>query len=252
MPNLDTYDSPEVVARYEQQDYLLAPEQRLLERLAPRLNTLRMLDLGVGAGRTTVHFAPRVGSYVGLDYAPQMVAACERRFPGQWPFVVGDVRDLSQFADASFDLVLFSYNGLDSVPLADREQALAEIRRVCAPGAVYAGSFHNLTALPGVFRFAWSWSPRPLVWEWRRWRGLRQHNPGWRELLAREVVEVFDGPWGFRIANCYTRPSKQAAWLRAAGFGAVELLALETGEPVPSAQWDTVSDAWLHYVAVAE
>ena len=55
-----------------------------------------------------------------------------------------DARDLSAFADESFDFVLFSYNGLDCVGHADRLQVLAEVHRVVRPGGVFMFSSHNI------------------------------------------------------------------------------------------------------------
>lgn len=47
-----------------------------------------------------------------------------------------DARDLSTFSDQSFDLVWFSFNGIDYVNHIDRLTILQEIYRVTKPGAI--------------------------------------------------------------------------------------------------------------------
>jgi SAM-dependent methyltransferase len=143
------FDHPDVVAEYASFDFLLEPESVILKELGSHLESARMLDLGVGGGRTTVHFAPRVKEYVGLDSSARMIRACELRFRDRigpkLAFVAGDVRNLSPFAAASFDFVLFAFNGIDSLcGHADRLRALREIYRVCAPGGIFFFSSDNL------------------------------------------------------------------------------------------------------------
>ncbi len=137
--------------------YLFPPEKTILDELVGNgLGKMSMLDLGVGAGRTTAHFQPFVRRYVGLDYSPPMLEACARRFPDGIPngrFVLGDARDLQVFPSGSFDFVLFSYNGLDSVDAADREAALREIRRVLKDDGWFCFSTHNID-----WRGLMSWS----------------------------------------------------------------------------------------------
>ncbi|HEX2255504.1 MAG TPA: class I SAM-dependent methyltransferase [Afifellaceae bacterium] len=67
-----------------------------------------VLDLGCGIGRLAAALAGEVGSVIGIDVAPAMIAAARRRCAG-----LANIRlmqtagqDLSAFADGSFDLVL--------------------------------------------------------------------------------------------------------------------------------------------------
>lgn len=142
------YGHPDVVREYASLDFLLDAERSVLAELGPDLPRFRMLDLGVGGGRTTVHFAERVKEYVGLDPSAAMIEACARRFNDllgpRVSFVVGDARDLSAFAANSFDLVLFAAKGLDSLGHEDRIRALREIHRTLAPGGIFVFSTDNL------------------------------------------------------------------------------------------------------------
>jgi ubiquinone/menaquinone biosynthesis C-methylase UbiE len=101
-----------------------------------------ILDLGVGAGRTVPLLRSISNDYVGLDYTPELVQACREKHPGA-RIVQGDARDLSQFADASFQLVVFSFNGIDAVNADDRASILREVRRVLRVGGAFLFSSHN-------------------------------------------------------------------------------------------------------------
>lgn len=128
---------------YTAWDDLLPPERVVLKRFRERLGAMVMLDIGVGGGRTTYHFAPLVRQYVGIDVDPAMVEACLRRFPHRPSHVqlmVCDAREMSAFGDGAFDFVLFSYNGLDYLAHGDRLLALREIARVTRPATGYRGT----------------------------------------------------------------------------------------------------------------
>ncbi|MFN8016940.1 MAG: class I SAM-dependent methyltransferase, partial [Acidimicrobiales bacterium] len=106
----------------------------------------RILDLGVGTGRTTPWLAERGSSYLAIDYAPAMVEAAQRLHPGR-DIRVGDAADLSFVEDGSVDVVVFSYNGIDYLDDEARHRALDEVVRVLVPGGTYVFSTHNPRAV---------------------------------------------------------------------------------------------------------
>src|SRR5437867_4307321 len=79
--NQYTFERERVVRAYERESELQKPEEVVLTMLRDRLKEMRMLDIGVGAGRTTFHLAPLVKEYIGVDYSQKMIEACKRRFP---------------------------------------------------------------------------------------------------------------------------------------------------------------------------
>jgi SAM-dependent methyltransferase len=159
-------------------DSLTACEQLLFDTyLRPGM---AILDLGVGGGRTTPYLSAIASRYVGVDYSEEMIRACRSKFP-HLRFNVADASDLSQFADASFDSVVFSFNGLDCLaPHEKRENCLRECHRVLKAGGVYIFSSHN---------------PRSLFldWQWDRDRLRRLANKvagGWRSFIPSDPCSI--------------------------------------------------------------
>jgi len=139
MDNREAYDRPEVVSAYLEDRVLQPAEITLFERYLAGVRSV--LDLGVGGGRTTPFLSPG-REYVGLDYAPGMIEACRRRFPGL-DFRVGDASDLGWAGDGSFGAVVFSYNGFDYLDDAGRRRCLEEVARVLTVGGPFIFSRHD-------------------------------------------------------------------------------------------------------------
>lgn len=153
--NREVFDQPEVVQSYSTVEGLADEEEELLGLLKPN----RILDLGVGTGRTTPHLARDAELYVGLDYAPQMAQEAKRHHPSQ-TFVIADAARLSCFRDQTFDLVVFSYNGIDYLhPDGMRLACLGEVRRLLVEGGHFLFSTHR---------------PRPVLVPPSRGRGIRR------------------------------------------------------------------------------
>jgi ubiquinone/menaquinone biosynthesis C-methylase UbiE len=153
------YSTPDVVQIYAKAATLLPTEKHLLTHfLKPNM---RILDLGVGGGRTTPFLAEHALEYVGVDYATAMVEACRQRF-AHLRFETMDAANLSAFADDHFDLVMFSYNGLGNMhPDAQRIHCLQECYRVLKPGGTLIFSLHYSRSL--FFRPPLTVGLRPFV-----------------------------------------------------------------------------------------
>jgi SAM-dependent methyltransferase len=93
----------------------------------------RVLDVACGPGYVSEAAAARGAEPVGLDVAEAMVEQARLRCPNL-SFVVGDAQQLP-FPDASFDSVTMNFGILH---LAEPERAIAEARRVLAPGGRFA------------------------------------------------------------------------------------------------------------------
>lgn len=240
--NIATYEGEATVSYYRAQQPELQPaEQKIIELLAAELNTLAMLDIGVGAGRTSHFFAPRVKHYTGVDYSKRMISTCRELYP-HFTFDVQDARNLS-YPSATFDFVLFSFNGIDSISPADREQAIKEIHRVLKPSGYFAFSTHNINGLGHLFGFPLSINPK----RWYKTIVLRNVNPGFREFFRKEFATILDGAHGYEITNHYTTPRHQVDQLAKAGLKTETLIDLK-GRTCTPEEAATRKDLWLYYL----
>ena len=243
--NESTYRRAGIVQGYATQESLHEGEERLLERVDD-LPSARMLDIGVGGGRTTEQFLGRVRSYSAIDYSPELVDVCRARFPDA-DVSVGDARDLSRFDDASFDFVLFSFNGIDYVADEGRRRILAEVHRVLAPRGTFMFSTHNrdhdrLGKLPRQDARPGRTMLKQSAVALRRTRRRRQMRR--RELVGRDHVLVNDDAHDWSLLTYYISPSDQVRQLEDAGFIDVECFD-QWGRPSPA---DTES-VWRHFLA---
>jgi SAM-dependent methyltransferase len=255
----NTPDSNRIVFDRVAPDYetfaLQRPEQRLLGLFRGRWGEIDMLDLGVGAGRTAYTFAPLVRSYVGIDYAPRMVALARRSIEqtDRVRCEQGDARDLSRFPDGSFDLVLFSYNGIDYVEHEDRLEIFRQIRRKLREDGMFVFSSHSTTALPLPLPLPpRSWNP--LRWAYRWYVALPAVLRTLRTNLRLDRASVRRSGWtlvqdeahGGALRTYYVHPREQVRQLRACGFRVQCVLDTE-GAEVDLAS--PPASPWLYYLS---
>jgi SAM-dependent methyltransferase len=93
----------------------------------------RLLDVACGPGFVAAAAVDRGAIVSAVDFAPAMVEAARRRYPAL-DVREGDAESLA-FEDASFDAVVMNFGMLH---LAHPDAAIAEGRRVLAPGGRYA------------------------------------------------------------------------------------------------------------------
>ncbi len=238
--NRSVYERASIVSEYTTATGLTAAEQQLLARYHDNIAGGEVLDLGVGAGRTTPHLTQLAASYVGVDFSEGMVAACRQNYP-HLEFRRGDARDLSAFPAGRFDFVLFAFNGIDYVGDADRTQVLQQVARVLKPGGVFMFSSHSLESVPRktflreVFRVRVSYNPvswaKALV---RVGRGLLNYarNASAQHRSADHAV-LTDPAHGFALQTYYVTEAAQRRQLVAAGFSATIDTEAGTEEAVP-------------------
>ena len=209
-------------------------ERVILERFKDQWNQIRMLDLGVGTGRTAYTFAALTREYLGIDYVPAMIEKCLQEI-GESDcvhFSVGDARDLSRFPESFFDFVLFSWNGIDNVSHEGRKKILAEVRRVLQNDGHFFFSTHNLNAFPFRVKPAVLDPRMPLRsvyrWLWATHGALRlrwmYQNVDVKAIKARPYAILIHPDHRFRLKVYFIRPDYQLEQLSDAGFETLSVL----------------------------
>ena len=125
---------------------------------------------------------------------------------------------LESLGDASFDFVLFSYNGIDTMPHTQRLQVLAEVRRVLRDDGWFAFSSHSIEFRNIVVAFDRS-APLTLEGLRRNLKYLRSYLRVRRyQVRTSEYAILSDPRAGTRQLNYFISRTNQIAQLEAAGF----------------------------------
>jgi ubiquinone/menaquinone biosynthesis C-methylase UbiE len=241
-----------------------------LLQLAGRVRGGRILDVGIGTGRTTSLLRLLSDDYIGVDYVASMVATARDRHPGV-DISVGDARELKGVADDSVDLAVFSYNGIDAVDHEDRQRVLASFKRTLRPGGYLLYSTFNADG-PVARERPWRVNA-PMPWQVgslqpsittpsrraaallreivrhpsdrprsiRSWMQLRGHairGDGW------QVAPI--GAHRFGLLVHLTRLPEVRREVAAHGFELVDILGSDRGDPLTA---DTSTDWWFHVIA---
>jgi ubiquinone/menaquinone biosynthesis C-methylase UbiE len=125
-----THDTPELAATYEEVSIRQFENGKQLVCALNISSGEHVLDIGAGTGRLGAYVAKIVGPsgrVVGIDPLPLRIEIAQSKAIGNFEARVGCAEDLSEFANAAFDVVY-----LNSVFhwVSDKPQALAEIFRV--------------------------------------------------------------------------------------------------------------------------
>lgn len=193
---------------------------------------LRVLDVGCGVKPYYPYFAPFADSYVGLDVVENPAAE-----------LLGGVEALP-VPDASFDVVLCT-QVLEHAD--DPARAVAELRRVTAPGGRVLASTHGVQVYHPSPHDYWRWTHEGL-------RRLFADNGDWQQLQVRPAggtasclamllatfVEI-----GCRRARA-PRAARAPVWLLNRGGSALDRRVAMLRAPVPGALF-----ANLHVTAIA-
>jgi len=251
MSNKSTYEAKDVVQHYASIDYLQKPEKTILGELTPGLKQMKMLDIGVGGGRTTVHFAKLAQEYVGIDYSENMIKACEKRFDNykNVSFKVCDVRSMRDFSSSYFDFILFSYNGIDTVSHEDRLVALKEIKRVLKNNGLFCFSSHNLWFIDKLRSIEARTSAGVLFNIFVKNPLVTLLNENFDRLKAREYAIIRDRTHWFRLKTYYIKPGEQIKQLSDLGFTNTRAYSLSGNEIDDLTRFqDDTTDNWIYYL----
>ena len=218
--NRAVYQAPHVYRQYLAET--LAPaEIASLLRYQTKVLGKSVLDIGVGAGRTTRYLAPLAKDYQAVDYSSVMIEYLRRTMP-DIPAHLADFRDLSLFRTCRFDFVLAPNNVIDALPPEGRIQALREANRVLAPGGILIFSCHNLRFWKSLDGPSIDWSRNPVrlaasvyaflagCWNHAQVGGLREFHE--------DYALLNDRGHHYACLHYYATRTAVSAQLRAAGF----------------------------------
>ena len=210
-----------------------------------------MLDIGVGTGRTTLHFAKLCHEYIGIDYSENMIKLCRQRFPDTINFLKYDARDMSLFKDNYFDFILFSFNGLDVLAHSGRIQALEEIHRISRKDGWFCFSSMNLNyakILFSIYQTNIFKEPISTMKKLIKYPLLRLLNLPPEELSKLNYALIRNGSYKFRFRVHYSKPEYQIKQLKEYGFKKIRIF-LQNGLEVSNhSDLELINDHWLHYL----
>lgn len=152
----------------------------------PAGETLRVLELGCGSGRLLVPLLRDGHAVCGVDRARAMLRACQGRMARigearrrRAVLLQGDFRALP--LSPPFPLILCPFNAfMHLYERQDVEACLAEVRRLLAPGGLFALDVLN----PDV-----AWLSRDPS---RRWSATKFHHPVTGEHLVYSTNHIYD------------------------------------------------------------
>jgi SAM-dependent methyltransferase len=256
--NRATWSSKASVRHYASESSWTDPgEQAAVEWVRAHCTNEPILDIGIGAGRTIPLMTSISSDYLGVDYTAVLLQRALERFP-QADLRLMDARDMSSLPSNHFSLVMFSYNGIDSVEYEDRVRILGEMERVVRPGGYLLFSSHNRHG-PGYGETVWKLMPRftlnPVRLGWRTLRSLRVLPIGiynyWRHSRDNrdygDYAMAVGAAHNFGIVIVYMTLAEQRRQLERLGL---HLEAVFGSSDAQSISPDGDSDAWwLHFIA---
>lgn len=238
--------------------YIDKPELYLLYKYENIINNAKMLDIGIGFGRTTHYFAEVTKEYVGIDYQKDPVDFCKKKYIHlqNAEFYICDARNMRIFEDNYFDIILFSFNGIDYVSHHDRLEILKEMKRICKQDGIVYFSTHNLQSIENLFSFKFSYDPLKCIYSFRKKLLLKRKNPKITNLINNisniEYAIICDGGQNFKLDNYYIAPDKQIDQLVELGFKDIKVISLSDGIEVKNkSELKTIKDPWIYYLCRA-
>lgn len=251
--NQELYKASGIVRYYTQLKRLQPAEKTIINLFRDRLSSMKMLDIGIGGGRTTQYFSPLVKEYTGIDYSAEMIAACRRRFtesPHSLSLEIGDARNMERFADNTFDFILFSFNGIDYVTHSDRLQILQEIQRVGKTDGYFCFSSHNLQGIARKFDYKQlSLNPLTTYVNFVMTALLKRFNASISRdrLETADYLTIRDEAHNFRLLTYYIQPKEQIKQLET-NFNSIKVYSWESGKKLEKSDLSLNTDMWLYYL----
>ncbi len=241
-------ESDAAITRYSNDSNMQKPEIEIFNSFGNELKEAKLLDIGIGGGRTTLYLKDKVKEYIGIDYSYKMIDATKIRIPEITSKVfVCNVLDMSKYSDNQFDIVFFSLNGLDYLQtFEERIIALNEIYRVLKKGGKLIFSSHNIQ---DNCLFNFSFKNQNLVKTIEQivkiiYRNIFNNK---KTIMNSNYSYIKDGGHFFKLRNFYIKPEYQIEQLKEIGFFETKIFSLISGKEIVS-NLNKIQDAWLYYL----
>lgn len=241
--NLSAYNVGGVVKWYEKLEKLIEVETAVFNKYKETLAGGKVLDIGIGGGRTTRNLINSCKEYIGLDYSMNFVTSVKKQFTSA-DIRLMDARDLSAFPDNTFDFINFSFNGIDYVDLEGRIRILNEVYRVLKPNGVFFFSTHNKSH--STFnKLPWFSDTNNLITNIKTAIKLLPYLPKHylrkKEEVFREDFSIInDSAHNFDLMTFYTTPEFLIQQLRNSRFSNIVLMLKNSNTPL-----DNRYDDWI-------
>lgn len=246
--NQETYNKKEVIAQYDEFDFLFKAEEKIFIKLHSPLRKSNVLDIGIGAGRTTRHLAKLCNKYVGIDYSQNFIDHCKKKFHGlrNTFFEFADARSMPHFDDNIFDFILFSFNGIDCIDIEGRKRVFEECKRLLKNGGMFCFSFHNFYTIPKLYSLYVS--KNPLKWKasLHRYKMVNKLNPEINTFKNEDYIILRDGENDFKSDVMYTKPEYQLEMLKNYGFEPVCFYDAEKGNKITTLKLGESKAQWIY------
>ena len=133
----DYYSKSETVKGYTN-NKLFPSEEIIIQKYFKA--TTSILDIGCGAGRTSIDLSKKGYKVTAFDLIPEMIEVAKQQakiHETEIDFTTMNAVDMS-FPDESFDNVLFSYNGLEYIPQkTNREKVVKKVFKILKPNGYF-------------------------------------------------------------------------------------------------------------------
>ncbi len=246
--NQEAYTSTEIVEKYVKYDSLQKGEEKIFEKFRDKITSGKILDIGIGAGRTTAHLMSFSKEYVGVDFSQPFVDYCKTKYKNQSQVSIqfGDARKLDKLKDQDFDFILFSFNGIDYVDFEGRKKIMAEFSRLLNVGGVLSFSFHNKNNLDQLYSFQFPRNPFKYLKEWRRMNKVRTLNGNIENYKNKDWFIIKDGGDNFKVNTFYIDALFQQQCLQELGFKTFYFHDAVTGKKLSDFDLKISTTPWIY------
>lgn len=244
----NVYENEQTVAQYANKPFLFKAEKLLIDKNKKSWLDKIFVDIGVGAGRTTGFIAPFCRQYLAIDYSQAMIKSTEKLFShfSNAQFYYADAAKMDFIENNQIDVVLFSFNGIDSVDAAHRAKILQEIKRILKPGAMFLFSFHNTGNIKQLYSFQWPKNPFKYPKEWQRKQKIKLINGDINQYINQDLAILNDGANDFLSPILYIKPSLQLEQLKDLNFINFEAYDAQNGKKLNLSTIDSNTCPWIY------